>query len=73
MTRQTSFSYNGNCPRCKYNDKVRPLRKDSKISNNIRQWYKDNTTYQDDQIKQATHECERCSILFIRLVVLKND
>ena len=70
MTRKSLTSINSNCPRCKFNDKVNTLRV-SKISDNVRQWFKDNTTYTEDQLKEANHYCDRCLIVFKRMETLK--
>ena len=64
MTRQLLTSNNSQCPRCKFNDKVSGLRQ-GKIYDNVRQWFKDNTTYTEAQLNKADHYCDRCLIVFV--------
>jgi len=65
MTRKTYITKSGNCPRCKFNDLVTEFRDKSHITQNIKEWYRRNTTYTEEQLKDSTHECNRCNIVFI--------
>ena len=60
MTRKTYITKNGNCPRCKFGDKVEKLKADEHwLGKRIRDWFRNNTTYTEEQLKNASHYCDR--------------
>lgn len=62
--RSTYVSGGNYCPRCKCNDKLDKLFIDSKISDNVRDWYYRNTNYTAKQLRLANAHCDRCEIIF---------
>ncbi len=62
--RATYVSDGEHCPRCEFGDKVDKLFIDSKISDNVRDWYSRNTNYTAKQLRLANAHCGRCSIVF---------
>lgn len=62
--RATYVSNGEHCPRCEYGDKVDKLFIDSKISDNVRDWYFKNTNYTQEQLRLANAHCDRCNIIF---------
>ncbi len=63
--RKTYIVKSGNCPRCKKNDLVTEFRDESHFTQNIKDWYRRNTTYTEQQLEESTHECNRCDIVYI--------
>jgi hypothetical protein len=54
------------CPRCKFNDKVERLdkNKDHWLTKRILDYFRNNTTYTENQLTRATNYCDRCNIVF---------
>ena len=52
------------CPRCKFNDKISEINRENIRSNNILDWFRQNTTYTKEQLENCTHYCDRCYIVF---------
>jgi len=63
--RKTYVTKTQNCPRCKFNDMVDPIHHGRFRSENVLDWYRRNTNYTKEQLKNCTHDCDRCSIVFI--------
>lgn len=63
--RKNYITNSENCPRCQKNDLVTQFRDESFFTQNIKDWYRRNTTYTEDQLKDSTHECNRCNIVYI--------
>ena len=63
--RKTYITEHENCPRCKFNDLVTQITHGRFRSDNVLDWYRRNTIYTEEQLKNCTHECNRCSIVFI--------
>ena len=64
MNRKLNISKNEVCPRCDYNDKIETFQGESKYKKNVQNWFRNNTTHIENHIQEATHWCERCSIIF---------
>ena len=67
MTRKLLTSKNSECPRCKFNDQVNRLDKNKEhwLTKRVLDWFRDNTTYTEDQLTLANKYCNRCNIVFV--------